>query len=190
MTTSQRSCRRIDYSDTIGMTPLNIARKSRTWTHTPLLWMGRSRKGRIRHRAMEKMEAVHHILYIILQDRVWCTHISTQVHQTKELGRGPYWRGGLPRPIWKHTEELKNTLDHNWRNNAPLQSNRASHSRHSHSQGCNKCWRVIMWNIFSLYYFFLPGTCIVATYGYTGYKLCTHACMRVYARRGPKALRV
>ena len=38
--------------------------------------------------------------------------------------------------------------------------------------------------MFSLYYFFLPGTCIAIPYGYAGYKLCTYGCMRVYVRMG------
>ena len=35
---------------------------------------------------------------------------------------------------------------------------------------CNECRRVIGWIMFSLYYFFLPGTCIALPCDYTGYK--------------------
>ena len=38
--------------------------------------------------------------------------------------------------------------------------------------------------MFSLYYLFLPDTCIDVPYGYAVYKLCTYECMRVYARIG------
>ena len=37
--------------------------------------------------------------------------------------------------------------------------------------------------MFSIYYLFLPGTGIAVPYGYTGYKLCTYAFIRVYAHR-------
>ena len=55
---------------------------------------------------------------------------------------------------------------------------------------CNECRRLISWIMFSLYYFFLPVNCIDIPYGYAGYKLCTYKFMRVYARMGPKSLRV
>ena len=55
---------------------------------------------------------------------------------------------------------------------------------------CNKRQRVIGWIIFGLYYLFLPGTCIAAPYGYTGYKVCMYACMHMYVCRLPTASRV
>ena len=44
-----------------------------------------------------------------------------------------------------------------------------------------------MWIVFSIHYSFLPGTCIAIYYGYTGYKLYTYACMRMYVNGATRA---
>ena len=41
--------------------------------------------------------------------------------------------------------------------------------------------------MFSIHYLFLPGTGISTPYLYTGYALCTYACMREYVHSATRA---